>query len=232
MEVPDAMRSAVEAVLAGEYEAGFSGENLTVLDIGANVGSFTIWANMRWPGSDIHAYEPDPRTFEMLSRNAAALRNARLYNFAVWPTQQTNALFFSRYAGDGEAGLTEYMGHTFSDMTPDRVFPVSVIHPSRLPKADIIKLDVEGAEWEILRNLNLSDVSLILLEFQNDTNRNAIKQHLANDFTLEHEDQFPWDDLLEWNPLYRRDLSGDHYGRVFFANRTTARLRRGSRDQS
>src|SRR6476620_6712806 len=147
------MSTAIETVLAGEYESGFFGENLTIVDIGANVGSFSIWANLRWPNSAIHAYEPNPKTFDILRRNVAHLGNIEIHNAALWPTDEPTAPFFSRYAGDGEAGLTAYMGRTFDTMVPEAVFPVPVIHPKAVPHADIIKVDVEGAEWEILQHL-------------------------------------------------------------------------------
>ena len=214
VEAPSPMSAAIETVLAGEYEAGFFGENLTILDVGANVGSFSIWANLRWPNSTIHAYEPNPKTFEMLRRNVAQVGNIQTHNAALWPTDEPTAPFFSRYAGDGEAGLTAYMGRTFDTMVPEAVFPVPVIHPNAVPHADIIKIDAEGAEWEILQHLDISNASLLLFEYQNDDNREAIKKYLAADFSLEFEDRLPWKDLLEATPLYRRDLDGDHYGRL------------------
>jgi FkbM family methyltransferase len=226
LEIPSAMSAAVQTVLAGEYEAGFSGENLIILDIGANVGSFSIWADLRWPNSAIHAYEPNPGTFDILRRNVADLRNVQTYNAALWPTDEPQALFFSRYAGDGEAGLTAYMHRTFTDLAPEGTFYVSVTNPNALPRADIIKLDVEGAEFEILRHLDVSETSLILLEYQSDQNREAIKGRLADDFVLEFEDRLPWKDLLDATPLYRRDLDGDHYGRLFFSRRNSRRLHR------
>ena len=158
VEAPSPMCTAIETVLAGEYEAGLFGENLAILDIGANVGSFSIWANLRWPNSTIHAYEPNPQTFEMLRRNVAHLSNIQIHNSALWPTDKPTAPFFSRYAGDGEAGLTACAGRTFKTMPPEAVFPVSIIHPNMLPHADIIKVDVEGAEWEILRHLDVSTI--------------------------------------------------------------------------
>jgi tRNA1(Val) A37 N6-methylase TrmN6 len=79
LEVPAEMTDAIAHVLAGEYDYGFSGRGLTVLDIGANVGAFSIWADMRWPGSTIYAYEPHPGTFAMLERNLrGALQHNRL----------------------------------------------------------------------------------------------------------------------------------------------------------
>lgn len=224
LDVPEAMKEAVEEVLAGEYESGFFGEGLTILDIGANVGSFSLWANLRWPDSTIHAFEPHPGTFAYLRRNLAGLKNTVLHNVAVFPTAQKHLPFFTRYDGDGESGLADCMARTFVDAVPgSRTLLVDVIHPAGLPAAHIVKLDVEGAESEILRHLPLAGIELILLEYQDDTNRAAIKQRLADDFILEFEDAFAWDDLLDYAG-YRPELAGNHYGRMFFSNRRRSRL--------
>jgi FkbM family methyltransferase len=225
LEVPAEMKQPVEEVFAGEYEAGFFGEGLTILDIGANVGAFSLWASLRWPGSTIHAFEPHPGTFAYLRRNLSGLTNAVLHNVAVFPTDQKQLPFFTRYDGDGESGLADCMARTFVEALPGgRTLLVDVIHPAELPQAEIVKLDVEGAEADVLRHLPLSGTELILLEYQDDENRSAIKQWLADDFVLEFEDAFAWDKLLAYAG-YRRELAGNHYGRMFFSSRRRSRLR-------
>ena len=47
LEFPDEMRGPIAGVLRGEYESGYFGEGLTIVDLGANVGSFVVWASMR-----------------------------------------------------------------------------------------------------------------------------------------------------------------------------------------
>jgi methylase of polypeptide subunit release factors len=76
----------VREVLAGEYESGHVGEQLRVLDIGANVGAFSIWAAHRWPGSTIQAYEPNPSTFALLQTNTRRYPMIRCHNAAVYPS--------------------------------------------------------------------------------------------------------------------------------------------------
>jgi FkbM family methyltransferase len=226
LEAPPQMRAAIAEVLAGEYEAGFFGEALTVLDIGANVGSFAVWASLRWPRSTVHAFEPHPGTFAMLERNVAACPGVRTRHAAVYPTAEDHVTFFGRYAGDGEAGVADCMARTFREIAPERTMRVPALHPRALPAADVGKLDVEGAEAEILRHMDLTGVQLILLEFQDDANRRAIRELLAARFELVYEDAFPWDDLLG-NPGYRPALAGDSWGRMFFAARQpNGRLRR------
>lgn len=223
IDAPLQMRGAVRDVLAGEYECGFHGEDLTVLDIGANVGSFTLWAHHRWPRSRIVAYEPHPQTFAMLTNNVRALDAVECVNAAVYPVDRSTIEFFSRYAGDGEAGVAECMRATFAPTEQGDIVEVPVVHPKDLRASDIVKLDVEGAEADILKHMDLSQASLVLLEYQNDANRAAIKALLDDSFELVSEDEFAWSDLLPGSG-YRPSLKGDKFGHMFFCSRGTTKL--------
>ena len=41
----------------------------TVVDIGALIGAFSMWAHEQWPNAKIYAYEPDPESFKMFVKN-------------------------------------------------------------------------------------------------------------------------------------------------------------------
>jgi FkbM family methyltransferase len=225
MAFPDEMDGSIREVLRGEYESGYDGRDLEIVDLGANVGAFTLWANLRWPGSRIHAWEPHPGTFEILQRNVAQLANVTCHNAGVLPTNDTLRPFFSNYAGDGESGFVSHLDGTFARMPADRIFQARVCRPSDLPPCDVLKLDVEGSEADILEHMRLDDTSLILLEFQNDANRQRIGRLLDRRFALEYELVVPWSRLLTYK-AYRRELRGDHFGVMFFSNRTANRLQR------
>ena len=106
---------------------------------------------MRWQGSTIRCYEPNPGTFAYLERNIKGRPNISATNAAVYPGVGRREPFFSRYDGDGEAGLVSYARDTFRDQAVMSDFDVDVVAPSDLASADIVKLDVEGAEGVILR---------------------------------------------------------------------------------
>lgn len=40
-----------------------------IFDVGANVGVYSIAAQQRWPGARVHAFEPIPDLYDLLSRN-------------------------------------------------------------------------------------------------------------------------------------------------------------------
>lgn len=225
LDCPDRMRSAVEYVLAGEYESHHDGMGLDILDIGANVGSFAHWAVRRWPGSRVSCFEPNPGTFDYLKRNTAGLPGVTITNAALFPGSAKRAKLFTRYAGDGEAGLAAYAGDTFTGSAEGTLVEVDVVDPAGLPTADIVKIDIEGGEAEVLDHLDLSRTSLVLAEFQNRKNRVAMQARLARDFVAILDEECPWDPILDFMD-YKRELKGDVYGRMFYARRGQTRLLR------
>jgi len=67
----------------------------TVVDVGAMIGSFALWAKEQWPNAIIHAFEPDPTSYEYLSKNVHSAKNEnqiKLYNLAIW--EKNSSLFF------------------------------------------------------------------------------------------------------------------------------------------
>jgi FkbM family methyltransferase len=220
---PEPMRAAVQYVLEGEYESGFDGAGLDILDIGANVGSFAVWASLRWPGSRIASYEPNPGSFALLKRNTASLANVTPINAALFPGARAREPYFARFDGDGEGGLARYAGDTFETHAMARMVEVDVIDPATLKSADLVKIDIEGGEGEVLAALDLSRTALVLAEFQNRANRAVMQKVLARDFEAILDEECPWDPILDYMD-YKRELMGDVYGRMFYARRGQTRL--------
>ena len=224
IECPDAMLSAVRYVLDGEYESHHDGTDLDILDIGANVGSFALWATRRWPGSRVRCFEPNPETFAILKRNLAGYGQVQPFNAAIYPSDKAREAFFSRYAGDGEAGLLRYIGDTFREGVIEPSFEVDIIRPETLGSADIVKIDIEGGEAEVLAALDLTKTALVLAEFQNRKARLSMQAVFRDQgFEAVLDEECPWDPILDYLD-YRRALMGDIYGRMFYRRRGQTRL--------
>ncbi len=137
-------------VVRGSYDLPFSPkEPPTIIDIGANVGAFVRWASVRWHGCIIHAYEPEPGNFALLQKtaNAFANINATLHNVAVADVDSDATLHEGQF-NCGEWSLFSNNGKGTRK--------VHVITADSLPKADILKIDAEGAEFLILTQLEKS----------------------------------------------------------------------------
>jgi len=55
--------------MANQYHVELITPNIAVIDAGANIGMFSIYAAIRHPNSTIYAFEPCAETFSVLLEN-------------------------------------------------------------------------------------------------------------------------------------------------------------------
>jgi FkbM family methyltransferase len=132
-----------------------------VIDIGAHVGVFTLWAAAHYPNRRIISLEPSPKSFEILRQNV--LRN-RLKGVEVLQSacagRAGTAVLHSRGAASMNTLYTRDVLHS-SFRALDSVPVVTldeIFERFQIKSTGLLKLDCEGAEYEIL--LNASDVTL------------------------------------------------------------------------
>lgn len=149
----------------------------TVLDIGANVGRFSVTANAVFPQARIVAFEPLPSCFAAAERAMASCGNSSILNIAL---------------GDSE-GEIEMFANDFSPSSS--ILPMAQAHkdafpfthggkmvPIRTRRLDdvaaelnfegpiFVKIDVQGFEREVLsggmETIGRADVVLLELSFE------------------------------------------------------------------
>ena len=173
MIVPDHSAAMVREVLLGEYDLDYNHPAPVVLDIGANVGAFAVWALHRWPGAVVHCYEPLPDNFAMLQANVAHLGDRVVpHNVAIGDPTHTKLFLGQNNCGEGSFFQ---LGEQRDDYVEVVTQPASV-----LPPADIVKIDTEGSEVEILSRLERIEFDVVLLEYHSDALRRAVDQLLAD----------------------------------------------------
>ncbi len=122
-----------------------------IVDVGANIGSFTFFAAARFPGSRILSFEPDPRNFRQLERNAALNPGrAQVMRMAVAGASGEAMLF-----GGASTSYTTHASIVPKKQTAASA-PVAAISLADLftnygvERCGLLKLDCEGAEFPIL----------------------------------------------------------------------------------
>jgi len=143
---------------------------LRILDVGANQGFFTLYMKYCFPKSLIFAYEPVRQSFEVLKKNVADNNFSRVHLFPVGVLSK-NCTVVMRHVKDG-AGL----GDTMYAHTDNKNFPLSTAivenideDVKRLGLIDIVKIDVEGAEYDIVKNMNFwKNTNILVIEFHDD----------------------------------------------------------------
>ncbi len=178
MIIPNAMLPHIAKIFNGEYEIPVnSEEGFRILDIGANIGGFAVWASNRWPGSKIICFEPIKENFELLTENTKDLQAEVLVrNKAVRHGNGTAKMYLGKN-NQGEASFN--FGPEQSENTEE----VEYICSSMLPKADLVKIDTEGSEVEIVSNL-VNKPYILLIEFHSANDRVALDKLLNSEYFL------------------------------------------------
>lgn len=127
------------------------GEVRTVLDIGANVGATALYFAKIFPNAAIYSFEPAPDNFAVLQKNVANCTRIRAFNFGLGAKDETLELFSS----DNPINFGGYSLHAAgSDTTKKTTIPVrnvaGVLAEIGVTAPDVIKVDTEGAEWDIV----------------------------------------------------------------------------------
>lgn len=135
-----------------------------ILDCGANIGlSVSYWKQL-YPSAQIIAFEPDPHVFEVLGWNTKHrnLSGVELVNAAVW--KETGNLPFNAEGAD--AGHLDY-GTTADSVRPPVQVPTVRLRDYFDEPIDLLKLDIEGAEVEVLRDCKdkLATVRNLFVEY-------------------------------------------------------------------
>ena len=147
----------------------------TIIDGGANIGAATIWWRSRWPKAQVIAIEPDPQIFEVLRHNTRFLRGVELRQCAL--------------AG-GEPARFWTEGTDAGRLEPGRPDDRSLVQVSTMPlsdvlrtlrRVDLLKLDIEGAETEVLEEAaaHLAKVDRIFVEYHSVVNRQQTLSRLV-----------------------------------------------------
>jgi FkbM family methyltransferase len=133
-----------------ELLAPYLADGGVFVDIGANIGTYALWAARRvGPGGRVVALEPHPRTFAKLKFNQAANRmeNVRCLNVAAGPEAGSATLRFDRGGNVGGASL---LGGEAAEGGADMVVTVrplaDILSEQEVGRVDVVKVDVEGYE--------------------------------------------------------------------------------------
>ncbi len=115
----------------------------TVLDIGANVGLFGVMARNAFPNAVIQAYEPNPHLEKYLKVQAAIGKYAYFMEAVGMENDKVDLDF------KGESVLTQTRSSDSGAVT-QVAFRDAIARIGG--NVDFLKMDCEGAEWELFRD--------------------------------------------------------------------------------
>lgn len=133
------------------YTRRYSGrEPSVIVDIGANVGMFTLLAKCLWPTCKVHCYEPVVENFESLKVNIKSncLEDVDIVCRAVADSRGESVLYIKRTSGLHTL-YPSMNGSTIGAQIVASVDIEGVLERSGW-RVDFLKVDCEGGEWPLL----------------------------------------------------------------------------------
>ena len=162
--------------------------NDVIVDIGAHIGGFAIRAAKLAHHGDVYAYEASSKNYALLEKNYQLnnAENLHIHNKAV--SHQSGEMNFFMPSDNGALG--SLMQETDNPMeTVQAVTLTDIITENRIARIDYLKVDVEGAEYDILLNCpagTLSKIQRIVMEYHEFEGDHRNHNHLVN-FLKSHD---------------------------------------------
>jgi FkbM family methyltransferase len=144
-------------------------EGDTVIDIGAHIGRYTITSSKQVGNSGkVVAIEADPDNFELLKRNIALnnLTNVLPLNYAVFSERTRIKLYEQSASAKYNSLMLARAAKTKNYVEVNADTLDSILKQNGVNQVNWIKIDVEGAEFEVLKGstktLSGENVSLFI----------------------------------------------------------------------
>lgn len=168
--------------LPDDRVAAAIGNPRKIIDLGANIGLFGVFASHHWPEAEILAYEADPENAFVHAHTIVANGLA-----GRWRLVQAAA---GAHDGVVELAAGRAMGsfvvqEGVDPGLPTIPVPIEDVIPA-ISSADLVKIDIEGGEWEIVMDPRFtgSPPRALVLEYHphfcpEDDPRTAVEHALA-----------------------------------------------------
>ncbi|MAE49227.1 hypothetical protein CMI48_00660 [Candidatus Pacearchaeota archaeon] len=160
-----------------------------ILDLGANIGTFTTLAAKNQNTKKVYAYEPFPENTALLVRNIAMndLNEKVSINAEAVSGKSGTTKFYLNHKGPATHSLHNKTGKS---ITVPTISLSQILKKQKIKKVDLLKLDVEGAEEDILFNTTKTDlkkIKHIVMEYHPNINLNKLLTFLKkNNFQVSH----------------------------------------------
>ncbi|MCF8321918.1 MAG: FkbM family methyltransferase [Flavobacterium sp.] len=144
------------------YKFKSTSSNPYIIDCGANIGMSVIYFKQLYPSASIIAFEADDYIFSFLEKNVKSygFENVELINKAVWNSEDTLSFLIEGGAG-GRLEVENTLGNY-------KKVPCTSLKKYLIDrKVDFLKIDIEGAEYEVLKDIEneLYNVDAIFIEY-------------------------------------------------------------------
>jgi FkbM family methyltransferase len=173
-------------------------KNDVVIDIGGHVGLFALYASMMSPNGRIISIEPYSQNFSLLKENVIKnnLNNIIPVNKAITNSNKNIELFID----DNDDSAHSIYNNGKNSIQIESTTLEAIMNENQILECDMLKIDCEGAEFDIIESLSnkeLSKIRKIALEYHlKENNKSSLKnltkrlEEMSFDINIETTNDF------------------------------------------
>jgi len=159
-------------------------ENDTVIDIGAHIGIFTTYAAKLAKQGKVYSFEPCPENFILLEKNRKLnhLKNVKLFKYGIYKRKGKAKLFIDEKHNDSHSLYKEFQRFVLIKCITLK----DIFDTNKITFCNFLKLDCEGAEYDILFNTPgtyFDKIDKIVLEYHDSIYKKKRWYHIVNFLT-------------------------------------------------
>jgi FkbM family methyltransferase len=163
----------IEVFLLNEYYFQTATKEPLIIDCGANIGMSVLYFKKLFPNSKIIAFEPNPHAFKLLENNMKVnkINKVELHNVGLYDKETEISFFIGDNIGSFVGSLKKERGGN----TELKIQTEKLSHYLKsIETVDLIKMDVEGAEINIIDDLlessSITKAKEYIIEFHHNIN--------------------------------------------------------------
>ncbi len=141
-----------EDFLGEIYKVNLGNDSPVIFDLGAHIGTESVYFKLKYPQAQIFAFEPSSDLFSKLLINTREFSGIKCFpyaigshdgteNFYIHPTSQLSSSLYPRVVNQKKIKVVT--------RSLD-----SLIKELKISRVDLLKFDVEGAEYEIFKHFS------------------------------------------------------------------------------
>lgn len=126
-----------------------------IMDIGGNTGLFSLRMKQLYPDAIVYSFEPFAPNFKQLSVTIAAskLKDVSAFPFGIGGTTRKERLYIHKNNIGGHSIIqSETNSDAYTEI--DLISIVKIFKKLKITKCHLLKMDCEGAEYEIIKNID------------------------------------------------------------------------------
>lgn len=140
----------IEMFVREEYGVSLPTATPTIIDCGANTGIAMLYFKARYPGAKIVCFEPNPVGCDLIERH---IRENKLRDVTLIRAACGAASGEASFYVNARDSILSSFDRERANADVEIKVPVVRLSDSITGPVDLLKIDVEGAEWDILEDL-------------------------------------------------------------------------------